>query len=659
MRRFLRREILGGVLLIALVSGITWWVVERYTKPGHMSLLEAQGMDMSAMRAPLGTQPVAAETVAYGSMEGTVTYTGTAVAFTDEDVYPRVVGRIVSLPVYAGDTVRPGQLIVRLDSEELRAREAEAAAGKSAASAGLEAATAELTQARAMLSQAEAELGKTTAEAKEAKEGAAAATATLEQARQETRAASEEEAATRAESSAAQAEEAQARAEVSAMQAEVDYWTAELKREQALLDQGAVSLDEFQREKAQAEAATARLANAQALLSQRQAAIRASEKRVAQAEAAVEQAKAKVSEMEAGQRGAAARIERAESAVQSAKAQAEAASLAVRATQARKAQAQAMMGSAGAALTASKTIRGYTEVRASVHGVVAERTVSPGVLVSPGMRILRVAQIDPIRVQANVAEKDAARIKVGAPVSVRSIKNPASPKKGKVTAVFPAADPQSRTSIIEAVITNHDHQLLPGDYVTVAITYGKNEHALSVPRAALVTVPEESAGPFTERVRQAVWTVVGTTEKVEYTCPMHPEVISDQPGNCPKCGMRLVPKSHTQGQVAHLVEVTVGLQSEDRAEITTGLEPGDRVIYAGHQDLKEGDPVFVTAWGKEGPLELPSPPAGAGAMPGMEHGTTGGGAERPGMSHQAPATEGRPSEGRHDMGEMNQSGHRQ
>ena len=27
----------------------------------------------------------------------------------------------------------------------------------------------------------------------------------------------------------------------------------------------------------------------------------------------------------------------------------------------------------------------------------------------------------------------------------------------------------------------------------------------------------------------------------KYTCPMHPEVITDHPGNCPKCGMKLVP----------------------------------------------------------------------------------------------------------------------
>jgi len=38
--------------------------------------------------------------------------------------------------------------------------------------------------------------------------------------------------------------------------------------------------------------------------------------------------------------------------------------------------------------------------------------------------------------------------------------------------------------------------------------------------------------------------------KVQYTCTMHPEVISDKPGKCPKCGMTLVKKSADKKKTA-------------------------------------------------------------------------------------------------------------
>ncbi len=43
----------------------------------------------------------------------------------------------------------------------------------------------------------------------------------------------------------------------------------------------------------------------------------------------------------------------------------------------------------------------------------------------------------------------------------------------------------------------------------------------------------------TEQPNQNNQGSVQNTSKV-YTCPMHPEVLSDMPGNCPKCGMELV-----------------------------------------------------------------------------------------------------------------------
>jgi hypothetical protein len=38
--------------------------------------------------------------------------------------------------------------------------------------------------------------------------------------------------------------------------------------------------------------------------------------------------------------------------------------------------------------------------------------------------------------------------------------------------------------------------------------------------------------------------------KVQYTCTMHPEVLSDKPGKCPKCGMALVKKTDTKKKAA-------------------------------------------------------------------------------------------------------------
>ena len=39
-------------------------------------------------------------------------------------------------------------------------------------------------------------------------------------------------------------------------------------------------------------------------------------------------------------------------------------------------------------------------------------------------------------------------------------------------------------------------------------------------------------------------------KKVQYTCPMHPEIIQDGPGNCPICGMDLVPMEPTEEEDA-------------------------------------------------------------------------------------------------------------
>jgi hypothetical protein len=42
----------------------------------------------------------------------------------------------------------------------------------------------------------------------------------------------------------------------------------------------------------------------------------------------------------------------------------------------------------------------------------------------------------------------------------------------------------------------------------------------------------QSGGPSAQKSQKAV----------QYTCSMHPEIVQDKPGDCPKCGMKLVEK---------------------------------------------------------------------------------------------------------------------
>lgn len=579
---------LATIISITIICAI---IVQVFKKPGQMSVLESQAMDMSVMVPPKGAVPVGIAKAAAATISGSVTYTGTVQAFTDEDIYPRVTGRIVHMPVYAGDRVQKGQLLVQLDptdNSEYTAKREEAASAEDAAMHNAGIAKNEFAQKKYELEAAE--------EARQAAQKA-----------------------------------------VDEAEASLAYWTPEVKRQSALLKTEVVSLDEYQKEEAQLKAAQAK----------------------------VEQAQAKLRE-------------------------------ASKAKMAAQAAFDAMVHHVGHQYSAAKQARAalknaaiyekYTRIVAQDDAVVTKRVVSPGVVVNPGMLLLKLAHVKQVRVQAEVASEDVEKIHLGDKVYITSSQTSQNEQVASVTSIFPAADPTSRTFTVEALIDNvvseadrsssqvgtvTQYRFLPGQYVIMRILTGEKE-GLNIPSSAVVwregkpqvwkavggkefesvqkyqcpmhpdvisdkpgdcpkcgmalepvkngksdssknqytctmhpEVVSDKPGKCSKCGMDLVPKELGRQAKTQYTCTMHPEVISDKPGKCPKCGMDLVPKEIGGKKVAQLVDIQIGVSNPDHTEVLSGLKEGDEVIFAGYANLQPGVPVVGAEWGKAGPVRLP------------------------------------------------------
>jgi len=279
------------------------------------------------------------------------------------------------------------------------------------------------------------------------------------------------------------------------------YWRIELAREASLLHEGAVSQQEYEDERAQAAAA---LADAEM-----------AHQRYEVAQRNRDAARSRVADAEAG--------------------------IAVAQQQAAMSRAQAAR--AMQAASADAVLAGYTTVSAPSDGVVVRRLVDPGVYVAAGTPIARIAVIDRLRVQANVAQEDLAGITVGSPVSARAPTGRVY--RGRVSSIAPVADPSTRTSAVEAIVENVASGAVPGGYVDVRITVHANAPpgAVAVPSAAL------SGGTATP----LVWTVANG--------------------------------------IVHGVPVTVVRDDGTNAIVRGGIRPGMHIVADGAAALQENETI--------------------------------------------------------------------
>lgn len=154
-------------------------------------------------------------------------------------------------------------------------------------------------------------------------------------------------------------------------------------------------------------------------------------------------------------------------------------------------------------------------IKSPQSGTVIERTAVEGDYVKTGQKLYRIADLQSVWLMLDLFPDDASAVRFGQEVEAEIQSVQGVVFTGRVAFIDPTVNPDTRTVRVRVEVLNLDGSLRPGDYAT-----------------ARITVP---AVPTSQVYDPAL--------AGKYISPMHPQVIRDQAGPCPLCGMDLLPTS--------------------------------------------------------------------------------------------------------------------
>ena len=190
-----------------------------------------------------------------------------------------------------------------------------------------------------------------------------------------------------------------------------------------------------------------------------------------------------------------------------------------------------------------------TTIRAPFDGVLDERMVEVGSMVSPGMVVGRVVDLDPVKVTAGVPERFADDVHTGAMAEVTFDVFPDKLIKAPIRYVGATVNPQNRTFPVEVIVPNPKGLIKPEMVANVSVARRDLPDAVVVPQDALVRV-ENGYVVF---------------------------VAADK----------------GQGMVAEVRPVELGASQRNEVVVKSGVSAGDKLIVVGQKSVADGDRINV------------------------------------------------------------------
>ncbi len=125
-------------------------------------------------------------------------------------------------------------------------------------------------------------------------------------------------------------------------------------------------------------------------------------------------------------------------------------------------------------------------VSAPIGGLIQTLDVRMGMTVSPGMTLAQINGLDTVWVEAAVPEAQAAKAAVGRSVATTLAAYPGEVFSGKVVAVLPETNIESRTLRVRIELPNRDGRLRPGMFAQARLDGGAAEPVLLIPSDAVI-----------------------------------------------------------------------------------------------------------------------------------------------------------------------------
>lgn len=136
-------------------------------------------------------------------------------------------------------------------------------------------------------------------------------------------------------------------------------------------------------------------------------------------------------------------------------------------------------------------LKGFEQVVAPFDGVITERNVERGDLVTPGSAtggkpLFSIAQSGTLRIQVDVPQSDAVNIHEGQKASITVKERLGREYSGTVVRSADSLDSAARTMLTEVQVDNRDGSLLPGMYAQIKFTVAEQRRSVIIPTSSLI-----------------------------------------------------------------------------------------------------------------------------------------------------------------------------